>query len=681
MTNAVPQPATKGPSASASRLASGTVLSGGAIRVGESLAEDPIGLSYRGERLTPAPGLFAGPVLLHALDPALQIASDEALQRLRAAIQVAAGLSHKALLSVHEVLVAGAQPVLVSELPQGQSLRYLLQKKRRASAEPQPMSLRGAYNIIASACNLLTYAHGVLPHGALCPEFIDVSSTGQIRVAALGIGGLVPPARVQAICPDGASYLAPERLAGGPPSAAADIYAIGAILFECLTLRPAPLGAEAERARPSALFREVPKSIDGVVARCLRLDAAARWPTPQALKEALAAAVENVGRTTTQNRFFATPAADGPRRDDPKVSVQMPAVASDGAALYTAQAPAAPPRPGVTPLLLVAAQADAAGEAAEHMAHTPPKGSPKIPGLPSGPQRPAGFPVPPPTLGAPSNPSGPRAAVGLDEDADRFLIQKEDKMTYGPFPLREVRSQIEKGTISADHVIEDQETGDRRRVREHPLLGDMAREWEGRHAQSAMELRAEADKAKHRASVQKLLSAIFIVVLLIGAGVGAYFQFFYKPPVKTVVVKEQSDDFFKGVEIAMKVDPPEKRLKKKGTGKKVLKNGKWVEEVNLGDAASDGGDETLSADQVQGVMNKSFKLLGGCLREEATRNPGVKKMDLEFQILGNGSVSAVKVNGETGSTAASCVFAKMQAVQFPKFNGTKTHAAFSLALK
>lgn len=306
---------------------------------------------------------------------------------------------------------------------------------------------------------------------------------------------------------------------------------------------------------------------------------------------------------------------------------------------------------------------------------------PPGPGGPKAPQMPqSGFPMPPPPL---SGGPGAAAAAGTDEDQERWLIQKEDKMDYGPFPLREVRSQIEKGTISADHMILDMETGNRRRVREHPQLAAMSREWEGRHAQTAMERRDQSERSKHRAAIQKSLSGIFIVVLLIGAGVGAYFKYVYKPVVKTVVVKEQtSDDFFKGVEISMKVDPPVKKVHPGGGGhRRMLKNGKFDESVNLGDAGEEGGDETLTGEQVQGVMNKNFKLLGGCLKEESQRNPQVKRLDLEFLIRGTGAVSSVKVNGETGSAVASCVFAKMQAVNFPKFNGQKTHAAFSLALR
>lgn len=279
--------------------------------------------------------------------------------------------------------------------------------------------------------------------------------------------------------------------------------------------------------------------------------------------------------------------------------------------------------------------------------------------------------------------SGQQAQVqgAVDEDQERWLITKEDKMDYGPFPLREVRSQIEKGSVTADHLILDQETGDRRRIREHPLLADMAREWEAKHAQLQMTLQDQAERAKHRASVQKLLSGIFIVLLVVGGGVGGYFKFFYKPEVKTVVVKEpSSDEFFKGIEISMKVDPPAPK-KPKGKGKKVLKNGKWEDSTSLGDASEDGGDETLTGEQVQQVMNKNFKVLAGCLKEEAQRNPAVKRIDIEFLIKGTGNVSSVKVNGESGSAVAACVFAKMQTVQFPKFNGVKTHAAFSLALK
>jgi len=60
---------------------------------------------------------------------------------------------------------------------------------------------------------------------------------------------------------------------------------------------------------------------------------------------------------------------------------------------------------------------------------------------------------------------------------------------------------------------------------------------------------------------------------------------------------------------------------------------------------------------------------------------GHEDFDRDFIIKGTGQVSAVKVNGSTSSAMANCMYGKMQSVSFPKFNGAKTHASFSLALK
>jgi hypothetical protein len=94
------------------------------------------------------------------------------------------------------------------------------------------------------------------------------------------------------------------------------------------------------------------------------------------------------------------------------------------------------------------------------------------------------------------------------------------------------------------------------------------------------------------------------------------------------------------------------------------------------------GDDVLSAEDIQKVMNQKFSLLVGCLREEATRNPSNKKIDLEFIVKGNGTVSSVRVNGQTSTPVASCMFAKMQAITFPECKTcSKTHAAFPLTIK
>jgi hypothetical protein len=291
----------------------------------------------------------------------------------------------------------------------------------------------------------------------------------------------------------------------------------------------------------------------------------------------------------------------------------------------------------------------------------------------------------PPGLPPPSSsslPPGlpPRPGDVFDEEQERFLIQKEDKMDYGPFSMREIRAQIEQGKVHSEHNILDNETGDRRRVADHPIVGQHAREWTAKHAELERQLKDQKERAKYRDSVVKILSGIFAVLVIIGAGIGIYVKFIYKPPEKVIVKKEISnDDFFKGLQISMKVDPPPPKKAHKAV-KKGPKNGAFDDSqaMNFGD---DGGD-VLSQEDINHVMQQKFGLLAGCLREEAGRNPGMKKFDLDWIVKGNGSVQSVRVNGQTGSPVASCIFAKMQAIQFPECKTcSKTHASMSFSLK
>jgi hypothetical protein len=278
------------------------------------------------------------------------------------------------------------------------------------------------------------------------------------------------------------------------------------------------------------------------------------------------------------------------------------------------------------------------------------------------------------------------ALSAVDDSQERWLIQK-DRLDFGPFRLGEVKSQIEKGQILGDHTIVDMENGERRRVKDHPLLADFVRKTEATREESR---RAEADAAEARASKRKVVTLLMVIasVLVIGVG-GVVAVAIYHPmglllpkeTTKVVYKDREGDDLLKGIEITMKVDPPApKKPGHHGHGHK-LPNGKWDDSTVLGDASDEGGDETLGQDVVQKVMASNFGVLKGCLLEEKRRNAGLHNVEMDFIIKGTGQVSAVKVNGLTTSPLASCMYGKMQSVSFPKFNGSKTHASFSLALK
>src|SRR5206468_966777 len=90
-----------------------------------------------------------------------------------------------------------------------------------------------------------------------------------------------------------AAYLAPEQARGEEVTAAADVYALGAVLYELLTGRP-PRQAEtlADLAKPAKIRPPAgaPAELSRIVMRCLAADPERRPPSASELARELAAA-------------------------------------------------------------------------------------------------------------------------------------------------------------------------------------------------------------------------------------------------------------------------------------------------------------------------------------------------------------------------------------------------------
>ncbi len=302
-------------------------------------------------------------------------------------------------------------------------------------------------------------------------------------------------------------------------------------------------------------------------------------------------------------------------------------------------------------------------------------------GVPTPARRPPplpGRPIRPPSM--PVAKTAPSTLRTVEDSRERWLLQK-DRLDYGPYRLAEVKEQIAQGKILGDHLLIDTENGERRAVKDHPLLASLVRQAELNLAEHR---RAEEDAAERRRSRRRLgtlLSVIAAVLTLGGVGVMVIVSR-QKPPETRVVYKERdSEDLLKGIEITMKIDPAPPRPKRPRPVKRAVAPGDNVDVTNLGDASEEGGDEVLSQSVVQQVMATHFGVLKGCVLEERRRNPGLHTVDMDFVIRGTGQVSAVKVNGQSQGPAASCMLAKLQTLSFPRFNGARTNASFSMNLK
>ena len=96
------------------------------------------------------------------------------------------------------------------------------------------------------------------------------------------------------------SYMAPEQLVGGDLDARTDLYAVGVVLFECLTGRQpyeaknpvAILAALSEQKVPdvSTIAHDVPPALSAVISRLMEPEPEKRFASARELAEALAVA-------------------------------------------------------------------------------------------------------------------------------------------------------------------------------------------------------------------------------------------------------------------------------------------------------------------------------------------------------------------------------------------------------
>jgi serine/threonine protein kinase len=223
------------------------------------------------------------------------------------------GIEHPHLVTVHDLVFDDGIVALVSELIEGQTLRQVLRRGLLPTREA--VTIGGQ---IASALARLHVA-GVV-HCDVKPENILLTATPDLgvdaRLADLGTAAIARELRGGGNGPSDAGrsgtpgYLPPEASGPDPPTPAADVYALGVVLYELATGRgPAAIntrpGVRLRHDEPDAALAqrfpreeppitappripEVPRPLWRTVGACLRADPTTR-PMAAQLAEQLVA--------------------------------------------------------------------------------------------------------------------------------------------------------------------------------------------------------------------------------------------------------------------------------------------------------------------------------------------------------------------------------------------------------
>jgi serine/threonine-protein kinase len=220
--------------------------------------------------------------------------SHETLARFRREAEAAASLDHPNILPIFEVgETEDGLPFFSMKLATGGSLRTVASTLRG--------KVRECVQLMAKAARAVEYAHGQgLLHRDLQPGNILLDARREPLVSDFGLAKWLGEESdlTRTLTTFGTpGYIAPEQAEGATSSSAADIYSLGAILFNLLAGRPPFIGANAlsvirqAAATPAPKLRafapSVGRDLETIVARCLERDPKARYQTAGALAEDL----------------------------------------------------------------------------------------------------------------------------------------------------------------------------------------------------------------------------------------------------------------------------------------------------------------------------------------------------------------------------------------------------------
>jgi serine/threonine protein kinase/Tfp pilus assembly protein PilF len=214
----------------------------------------------------------------------------ETLARFRREAEAAASLDHPNILPIYEVNeTEDGLPFFSMKLATGGSLRTAAPALRNDPRE--------CVRLIAKVARAIEYAHqhGIL-HRDLQPGNVLLDARGEPMVSDFGLAKWLDQQSdlTRTLTSLGTpGFIAPEQAEGTSFSPAADIYSLGAILFNLLVGRPPFVGNNAlsvirqAAAQPAPKLRFVARSFDRdletIVARCLERDPKARYKTAAAL--------------------------------------------------------------------------------------------------------------------------------------------------------------------------------------------------------------------------------------------------------------------------------------------------------------------------------------------------------------------------------------------------------------
>ncbi|MGI8497705.1 MAG: serine/threonine-protein kinase [Gemmatimonadaceae bacterium] len=274
----------------------------GAYRLVRKIADGGMATVYEAELLGPAG--FAKRVALKVIHPRygrvtqwLRLFIDEA--------KLSANLVHGNIVQIYQLGEVEGQYYIAMEYIQGPTLRMVIDRHRELG-RPIPTSI-AAY-VASRVCRALDFAHNFIGpdgrrldivHRDVSPGNVMATWDGHIKLADFGIAKASTSADPAAGTPmmiGKKHYMSPEQILALDCDARSDVFSMGVVLFELLSLQPlfaedvTELAIDEVTVRPLPNVRDIvpdiPAALEDVLSRALARDPSRR-PTAAVMGKAL----------------------------------------------------------------------------------------------------------------------------------------------------------------------------------------------------------------------------------------------------------------------------------------------------------------------------------------------------------------------------------------------------------
>jgi len=221
--------------------------------------------------------------------------------------RVAALVKHPNVVDIYDLGEVEGRYFIAMEYLEGEPLLAVL----RAGRDGQRLDVLSTARLIADTAEGLDAAHELrsmagdpigLVHHDVSLGNIVVLYNGQVKLVDFGVAKATQSATAHTKVQGKFGYMAPEKLRGGPGDRRSDIWSLGCVLWEALTLKRLFKGGndsdtmqqvlESPILTPSVVNGDVPTDFDAIVMRALDRDPSKRYPTAKAM----AAEIEEVLR-------------------------------------------------------------------------------------------------------------------------------------------------------------------------------------------------------------------------------------------------------------------------------------------------------------------------------------------------------------------------------------------------